>query len=174
MFTGDNVLGHGTAVFEDLALYLRSLELMSQQFSGRAYPAHGALITNGRDRVREYIVHRQRREEEVLEVLRHPHAGPTADDEAAFVTTKAASATSAASSAAEAWTPMEIVKIIYADVSPTLHDAAAKGILQMLRKLSLEGKVVSVSVHSDDDDDYDDDDRGGREDKWQITPKAGL
>ena len=40
MFTGDNVLGHGTAVFEDLALYLDSLSRMREQFHGRAYPGH--------------------------------------------------------------------------------------------------------------------------------------
>ena len=164
MFTGDNVLGHGTAVFEDLAVYLRSLESMSHQFSGRAYPAHGPLITNGRGRVREYITHRQRREEEVLEVLKRPHATPTPaddDEEAAFATTmEAASGTSAA----EAWTPMEIVKIIYKDVPPNLHDAAAKGIVQVLRKLALEGKVLSVSVHNHDDGGGE-----GGEEKWQIT-----
>lgn len=40
MFTGDNVLGHGTAVFEDLAVYLDSLSRMREQFHGRAYPGH--------------------------------------------------------------------------------------------------------------------------------------
>ncbi len=40
MFTGDNVLGHGTAVFEDLAVYLNSLSRMREQFQGRAYPGH--------------------------------------------------------------------------------------------------------------------------------------
>ena len=40
MFTGDNVLGNGTAVFEDLAVYLDSLSRMREQFHGRAYPAH--------------------------------------------------------------------------------------------------------------------------------------
>lgn len=162
MFTGDNVLGHGTAVFEDLTLYLRSLELMSQQFSGRAYPAHGALITNDQDRIREYIAHRQQREQEVLEILRRPHATRLIADEEASATTKTVVATSAA------WTPMEIVKIIYKDVPSTLHEAAEKGILQVLRKLSQEGKVFGVGVGTDD--------RGG-EDKWQIVAphtKAGL
>lgn len=40
MFTGDNILGHGTAVFEDLAVYLDSLSCMRGQFHGRAYPGH--------------------------------------------------------------------------------------------------------------------------------------
>ena len=40
MFTGDNVLGHGTTVFEDLAVYLNSLSRMRKQFRGRAYPGH--------------------------------------------------------------------------------------------------------------------------------------
>lgn len=40
MFTGDNVLGHGTAVFEDLTVYLDSLSRMRGQFHGRAYPGH--------------------------------------------------------------------------------------------------------------------------------------
>ena len=44
LFTGDNVLGHGTAVFEDLALYLDSLSRMREQFSGRAYPGHVGLL----------------------------------------------------------------------------------------------------------------------------------
>ena len=44
MFTGDNVLGHGTAVFEDLTLYLDSLSRMRKQFSGRAYPGHVGLL----------------------------------------------------------------------------------------------------------------------------------
>lgn len=147
MFTGDNVLGHGTTVFEDLVLYVRSLELMRQQFSGRAYPAHGALVPNGQGRIQEYIVHRHRREQEVLEVLRSPHTRSAADE----VSTKMASA-------AEAWAPMELVKIIYKDFTPNLHDAAQKGILQILRKLSQEGKVFQ----NDDGE------------KWQITRKAGL
>lgn len=40
MFTGDNVLGHGTAVFENLTVYLDSLSRMREQFRGRAYPGH--------------------------------------------------------------------------------------------------------------------------------------
>ncbi|KAF4308346.1 putative metallo-beta-lactamase domain protein [Botryosphaeria dothidea] len=117
MFTGDNVLGSGTAVFEDLATYMDSLARMSQQFSGRAYPGHGPVIENGKSKVLEYIKHRQEREVQVLEALAKPN-GETAS-----------------------WKSMQIVKEIYKDVPETLHEAAQRGILQVLDKLTDEGKV---------------------------------
>lgn len=115
MFTGDSVLGHGTAVFEDLATYLQSLEQMHQQFDGRAYPGHGAVIEDGKAKIKEYIAHRQQREEEVLHVL--------------------------AEAGTEGRTPMEIVKVIYKDYPKNLYEPAAKGVLQILQKLQREGKV---------------------------------
>lgn len=116
MFTGDNVLGHGTAVFEDLATYLNSLAQMRKQFGGRAYPGHGAVIEDGRGRITEYISHRKQREDELLQALRK------IDGEA---------------------TPMELVKVVYEDVPENLHEAAANGALQVLQKLEGEGKVIS-------------------------------
>ena len=41
MFTADNVLGVGTAVFRDLRLYLQSLTLMKAARPQRLYPGHG-------------------------------------------------------------------------------------------------------------------------------------
>lgn len=115
MFTGDNVLGHGTAVFEDLATYLKSLERMRQQCDGMAYPGHGELIEDGRAKIKEYIEHRQQREQEVMAVLEE--AG------------------------SEGRTPMEIVKVIYRDYPENLYEPAAKGVLQILQKLEGEGQV---------------------------------
>ncbi|KAF7196083.1 Lactamase-like protein nscB [Pseudocercospora fuligena] len=77
MFTGDNVLGHGTAVFEDLATYINSLHKMEAAFTGKAYPAHGAVIEDGPRKVREYIEHRRQREEEVLRTLEGKKPGKT-------------------------------------------------------------------------------------------------
>ncbi|TQS31803.1 hypothetical protein Golomagni_07904, partial [Golovinomyces magnicellulatus] len=51
MFTADNVLGHGTAVFEDMASYLSSLAKMKGLFGGRAYPGHGPIIEKGPERI---------------------------------------------------------------------------------------------------------------------------
>lgn len=44
LFTGDNVLGHGTTVFEDLGVYLKSLHLMKGIFGGRAYATSCFLV----------------------------------------------------------------------------------------------------------------------------------
>ncbi|RMZ70322.1 metallo-beta-lactamase superfamily [Pyrenophora seminiperda CCB06] len=114
MFTADNVLGHGTAVFEDLSAYMKSLDAMSKQFKGRAYPGHGPVIADGPGKIAEYITHRKQREQQVLSVLAE-HG-----DEMG---------------------PMDIVKVIYKDYPESLWEPAARGIVQILDKLKQEGKV---------------------------------
>ncbi|RBR18740.1 uncharacterized protein FIESC28_05881 [Fusarium coffeatum] len=44
MFTGDNILGHGTSAVEDLATYMRTLNTMKSQHCRIGYPAHGEVI----------------------------------------------------------------------------------------------------------------------------------
>jgi ribonuclease/clavin/mitogillin len=120
MFTADNVLGQGTAVFEDLATYMQSLDAMSKQFGGRAYPGHGPVIDDGRAKIAEYINHRKQREKQVLDVL-------TADDARSGVSS------------------MDIVRVIYKDYPENLWEPAEKGVLQILNKLRQEGKVSGGS-----------------------------
>jgi endoribonuclease LACTB2 len=120
MFTGDNVLGQGTGVFEDLGAYMASLEKMKRLFRGRAYPGHGPVIEAGPGRVSDYIIHRKRREDQVLETLQSSKAG----------TDKMGS-----------WTPMELVEVIYRDVPKELHVPAAGGVVQILEKLEKERRV---------------------------------
>ncbi|KAK7416949.1 hypothetical protein QQX98_004860 [Neonectria punicea] len=127
MFTADNVLGHGTAVFEDMTTYLRSLEKMRPMFKGRAYPGHGPVIDDGPAKITEYIVHRRQREDQVVQTLTCQR-----DDERESPTPD---------SAAPAWTAMELVKVIYRDVPEGLHQAACGGVLQILHKLKDEGQV---------------------------------
>jgi ribonuclease/clavin/mitogillin len=115
MFTADNVLGQGTAVFQDYATYMQSLDSMSKQFKGRAYPGHGPVIEDGPAKILEYITHRKRREKQVIDVLAQPKDGD--------------------------WTSMEIVKVIYKDYPENLWLPAESGILQILEKLFNEGKV---------------------------------
>jgi glyoxylase-like metal-dependent hydrolase (beta-lactamase superfamily II) len=66
MFTGDNVLGVGTAVVSDLPLYLASLQRMAAAGPERLYTAHGPLVESGGvAKIEEYIAHRRKRIEEV-------------------------------------------------------------------------------------------------------------
>ncbi|KAJ5374616.1 hypothetical protein N7517_006622 [Penicillium concentricum] len=129
MFTGDNVLGHGTAVFEDLKTYLSSLHRMRDRVSaGRGYPGHGAVMENAGTRITEYIKHRQQREDEVLRVLRFGKLDVEAGE--------------ASPESKQAWTPIELVKRIYRDVPESLHLPASRGVLQVLMKLEDEGRTV--------------------------------
>ncbi|KAL8740379.1 MAG: hypothetical protein Q9184_008499, partial [Pyrenodesmia sp. 2 TL-2023] len=140
MFTGDNVLGHGTAVFEDLETYMTSLERMKDQVSGRAYPGHGPVIDNGKERIIEYIEHRHQREREVLRVLAEA-GNATEAKHPARIQNDAQHDTSDTCER----TPMEIVKVIYEDVPENLHEPAARGVVQILQKLAIEDKVVRTA-----------------------------
>jgi endoribonuclease LACTB2 len=122
LFTGDNVLGHGTAVFEDLPVYLSSLASMAVQTTGRGYPGHGEVLPIAKTRIEEYITHRAQREREVMEVLLRSTEGTGIGS-------------------------MDLVKIIYQDTPENLHFAASRGVVQILEKLHGEGKVE----HNEDD-----------------------
>ncbi len=124
MFTADNVLGEGTAVFEDMATYINSLHRMKTLFQGRAYPGHGELISDGRAKISEYISHRKQREEQVVQVMK---------------------------TGSRKCTAMEIVKVVYKDVHKDLHPAACAGVVQILRKLEQEGRAARVEGGGDGD-----------------------
>ena len=160
LFTGDNVLGHGTAVFEDLGTYLSSLEKMKSTIEPgkRAFPAHGDVIEDGEAKIQMYIDHRKLREDEAMNVLR-------------YGSTKAPTPVSAAEGASEApgqlggkelipgkeWGSMEMVKVIYANVPENLHQPAERGLLMVLEKLKGEGRVVNLENG-----------------KWRISERAIL
>ncbi|KAI1771578.1 Metallo-hydrolase/oxidoreductase [Hypoxylon cercidicola] len=132
LFTGDNVLGQGTAVFEDLGTYLRSIAKMEKLVSGRGYPGHGPVLPQANTTIAEYISHRHQREQQVLQTL------ASAED-------------------TDTWTPMELVKVIYRDVPESLHVPAANGVVQILRKLRDEDKVLLEG-----------------EDKWRLKNRPSL
>lgn len=117
IFTGDLVLGAGTTVIPDdtgdLGHYMDSLRRLLELEPALIYPAHGPVIHDARGKIREYIAHRELREQQVLEALKD---GPL-----------------------EA---MPIVKKIYIDVPEFLHPAAASSVRSHLRKLHKEGAVV--------------------------------
>ena len=134
IFTGDNVLGHGTAVFEDLVIYMTSLVRMRDQISTlggltkvRAFPGHGEVIDDASGKIQEYISHREQREQEVLnELVRRASVSDGADTNGT--------------------TSMDIVKQVYRHYPEQLHAPARGGVLQVLRKLSKEGKIREMTI----------------------------
>lgn len=123
LFTADCVLGQGTAVFEDLSAYIKSLK--RQLDFGPAYkiyPGHGPVIEDGPSKIREYIKHRLDRENQILAVLMDKDASDASPSKANK-------------------TAMDIVSVIYAAYPVSLHPAAEHQVLLHLKKLEQDGKV---------------------------------
>ncbi len=116
IFSGDNVLGVGTTVIPaeggDLLDYMHSLERLLAEQPSAIYPAHGPLIRDGKAKLREYIDHRNQREQEILAALR---AGLSEIP--------------------------EIVARVYAAYPAALHLPARSSVCSHLRKLEREGRV---------------------------------
>lgn len=69
MFTGDNVLGHGTAAVEQLSTWMNSLRIMKSHNSKIGYPAHGIVITNLPTKIDAELGSKTKREAQVLQTL---------------------------------------------------------------------------------------------------------
>ncbi|KAL9111231.1 MAG: hypothetical protein Q9227_004309 [Pyrenula ochraceoflavens] len=69
MFTGDNVLGHGTAAVEQLSTWMASLRLMASHDCTTGYPAHGAVIRNLPAKISSELASKTRRETQILGAL---------------------------------------------------------------------------------------------------------
>lgn len=69
MFTGDNILGHGTSAVEDLGTFMFSLQNMHAQNCGIGYSAHGATITNLPAKIAGELGQKLRREKQVMQAL---------------------------------------------------------------------------------------------------------
>jgi endoribonuclease LACTB2 len=122
LFTGDVVLGAGTTVIPehggDLLDYMRSLRVLLALEPAVIYPAHGPRIDDATGKIREYIAHRELREQQIVDQL--------------------AQGVSAVP---------EMVKRIYVDVPEFLHPAAGSSVRSHLRKLEREGRVRREDDH---------------------------
>jgi len=122
LFTGDVVLGAGTTIIPDetgdLGQYMDSLQRLLETDVEIIYPAHGPMIRNAKQKIREYIAHRELRERQVLSAI---------EDGPSEVT--------------------GIVKKIYTDVPEFLHPATAQSVRSHLKKLRKEGRVVEHENH---------------------------
>lgn len=125
LFTGDNVLGHGFTVIEDLALYLQSLDRMAEQGCIIGYPAHGIRIENLPAKLHQYIRQRKAREKSVYAALldNTSSGGRNANSQSGLST-------------------REIVSKIHGDIPPQLlRSAIEPSTIEILRMLADIRKV---------------------------------
>jgi len=113
MFSGDNILGEGTTIFEDLFDYMRSLEVMLSIEPSVIYPGHGPIIAEPTKAISGYISHRKAREAQILETL-SPNEGQTV---------------------------ASIVEKVYPGLAQNLVKAAQGNVTHHLSKLVKEGRV---------------------------------
>lgn len=118
LFSGDNILGMGTTVIPSeggsLKAYMASLERLKGLDLKRIYPAHGPMIENPKEKIEEYIAHRLKRDEQILNEL----------------------------SSAVGKTVEEIVRIIYREYPEHLYAAAGQSVRSHLEKMMADGIVV--------------------------------
>ena len=69
MFTGDAVLGHGTAAVEHLRTWMDTLHTMQSHNCVKGYPAHGIVIEDLRAKLSIELAQKVRRERQVLQKL---------------------------------------------------------------------------------------------------------
>lgn len=69
LFTGDNVLGHGQSVFEDLGLFTKSLSDMAALNCRLGYPGHGDVIRDLPNKMRDVIRQKEYYERQVHQAL---------------------------------------------------------------------------------------------------------
>lgn len=70
LFTGDNMLGHGTTAVEDLGTYMNSLFVMQKQNCKIGYPGHGEVICDLKLVMQTEIGRKQRRERQIIAGLK--------------------------------------------------------------------------------------------------------
>jgi glyoxylase-like metal-dependent hydrolase (beta-lactamase superfamily II) len=116
LFSGDNVLGEGTAVIAppdgDMRAYLRSLKKLLELDVQRIYPGHWGPLDQGRKVIEDYIAHRHERETQILDAL-----------------------------GSGARTVEEIVERVYADTPDHLHPVAAFQVAAHLEMLVEDGRA---------------------------------
>lgn len=133
LFTGDNVLGHGFTVVEDLGVFMASLEKMRARNCAKGYPAHGVVIDDLPTKISLYAGRYLRRERQVVATLkRHRSTTQKGNGSGGF----------GGRSRLGSLTVKELVSQLYGNVSDEISEAALQpSIDETLAKLAEDGKV---------------------------------
>ncbi|RVE40172.1 hypothetical protein evm_000795 [Chilo suppressalis] len=123
LFSGDCILGEGTAIFEDLYTYMKSLQRILDLKPRIIYPGHGNIVEDPTQKIEYYISHRNQRESQILNALM---ANPD-----------------------KQMTEMDLVRIIYTETPEHLWAAAAYNVNHHLVKLTKENKIKNISVNGE-------------------------
>lgn len=116
VFSGDCILGEGTAVFEDLHDYMISLKDILSLQPSVIYPGHGNVIHDPMEKIQFYIAHRLEREKQIMDVLSNNPSRFFGEN--------------------------DLVRMIYADLPEKLVKAAEGNVNHHLRKLLKENRVI--------------------------------
>uniref|UniRef100_A0A7E4W6N3 Beta-lactamase-like protein 2 homolog n=1 Tax=Panagrellus redivivus TaxID=6233 RepID=A0A7E4W6N3_PANRE len=117
LFSGDCILGEGTAIFEDLHTYMDSLNKYLEIKAARIFPGHGPVVEDPHSKINEYIEHRLKRERQIIASLRE---------------------------SASPLSTMDIVNSIYTDIPITVKLAAVANVKHHLTKLVKDGQVTAL------------------------------
>jgi len=118
LFTGDHVMGWSTSIISppdgNMTAYMNSLRLLLERDDEVYWPTHGPAIKNPQSFVESFIAHREKREAQIMQCLRH---------DIRYISS--------------------MVKSMYHDVPEYLHPAAALSVQAHLDHMIETGRVVA-------------------------------
>ncbi|XP_017474855.1 PREDICTED: beta-lactamase-like protein 2 homolog [Rhagoletis zephyria] len=123
LFSGDCILGEGTAVFEELYEYMKSLHKILDMKPAVIYPGHGNIIEQPVDKIQYYIDHRNQREDQIMDFFSRNSNKPLQ--------------------------AMDVVHDVYKETPEQLWPAAAYNVGHHLEKLQREGKLKFIAQNDE-------------------------
>ena len=137
IFSGDCILGGSSAVFSDLHTYMKSLNKLQLLKADCIYPGHGPKIENAHNMIIQYINHRNKRENQILNVLNENENEKDKDKERNKDKDKNKDSDNCLTS-------MRIVELVYTDTPKDYYKYARMNVVNHLTKLIKDNKVEMI------------------------------